>query len=168
MSLILKSEDFSEGDMLSHEHVLSADFGFGCAGNNLSPQLSWEGFVPEGTKSWAIACFDPDAPTGCGFWHWLVVDIPLSVTSLPRGAGDAGRGLLPPPAVQIRTDFGKPGYGGPCPPVGANIHRYIFTVYAVGVESLGVTGDTSAAVTSYMLNHQSLQRADLIGIFRRT
>lgn len=168
MSLLLRSADFSEGDMLGRAHVLSAEYGFGCAGENLSPQLSWEGgAVPENTESWAISCFDPDAPTGCGFWHWLVVDIPLAVRSLPRGAGNPDKGLMPSPSLEIRTDFGRPGYGGPCPPIGGNIHRYVFSLYAVGVENLGVEAQTSAAVTSARLRRQSVARADLIAIFRR-
>ena len=122
MSLILTSESFAEGDYLAHQHLLSAAYGFGCAGDNLSPQLAWTGAPPE-TKSFAVTCFDPDAPTGSGFWHWVVANIPATVNALPLGAGDPTSGKMPAGALEVRTDFGKPGYGGPCPPPGAHVHR---------------------------------------------
>ena len=160
------SESFKDGDYLPLEHALSADYGFGCAGGNLSPHLRWSEAPPD-TKSFAVTCFDPDAPTGSGFWHWVVVNIPASVTELPLGAGDEARGLLPPGALQVRTDFGKPGYGGPCPPEGDHPHRYFFTVYAVGVESLPVTADTSAAVVGFQLHFNTLAKAEIVGLFKR-
>ena len=127
--MTLTSANFSDGDYLGNDHILAESYGFGCAGGNLSPQLSWSG-APEGTKSFALTCFDPDAPTGSGFWHWVVVNIPPDVTALEAGAGSAG-GTLPAGALQVRTDFGVPGYGGPCPPEGDHPHRYIFTLFAV-------------------------------------
>ncbi|MCB1746418.1 MAG: YbhB/YbcL family Raf kinase inhibitor-like protein [Gammaproteobacteria bacterium] len=166
MALILTSESFKEGELLGTDHVLSEAFGFGCAGGNLSPQLAWQG-APDGTQSFAVTCFDPDAPTGSGFWHWVVANIPAEVSGLPLGAGDPARGAMPAGALEVRTDFGKPGYGGPCPPEGANIHRYIFTVYAVGVKELPVTADTSAAVVGFYLNFNTLEKASLIGLYRR-
>src|SRR5436305_10082603 len=107
------STSFKEGQTLAMEHVLSADYGFGCEGGNKSPQLSWSG-APEGTRSFALTCYDPDAPTGSGFWHWVVVNIPANVTELPLDAGNPRANVLPPGALQTRTDFGQPGYGGPC------------------------------------------------------
>lgn len=166
MALILTSASFNEGDMLGADHVLSEAYGFGCAGGNLSPQLAWSG-APSATQSFAVTCFDPDAPTGSGFWHWVVVNIPPTVTSLPLGAGDPARDLMPAGALEVRTDFGKPGYGGPCAPEGSNIHRYIFTVHAVGLKELPVTADTSAAVVGFYLNFNTLEKASLIGLFRR-
>ncbi len=166
MALVLTSDTFSDGQMLAEAQVLSEAFGFGCAGGNLSPQLAWSG-APAGTKSFAVTCFDPDAPTGCGFWHWLVVNIPATVTTLPLGAGDPEAGLLPAGALQTRTDFGRPGYGGPCPPPGRNVHRYIFTVHAVGVDTLPVTEDTSGAIVSFQLWANGLEKASLVGVFRR-
>src|SRR5579864_2680158 len=115
MSLTLKSNSFNDGDYLSTEYVLSADFGFGCAGGNVSPHLQWDG-APAGTKSFAVTCYDPDAPTGSGFWHWVVVNIPASVHELSSGAGNPANGMLPAGALQVRTDTGTPGYAGPCPP----------------------------------------------------
>src|SRR6516165_740766 len=117
MTMKLTSQSFKDGDYLAEKHILSAEFGFGCAGGNQSPQLSWSS-APEGTKSFAITCFDPDAPTGSGFWHWLIVNIPPNVTELALDAGNPKAPQLPRGALQTRTDFGTPGYGGPCPPAG--------------------------------------------------
>ncbi len=166
MAMTLTSASFNEGDLLGTEHILSEAFGFGCSGGNLSPQLSWSG-APAGTESFALTCFDPDAPTGSGFWHWVVANIPADVTSLPLGAGDPASGLMPAGALEVRTDFGKPGYGGPCPPQGANVHRYIFTLHAVGMKSLPVTADTSAAIVGFYLNFNTLEKVSLIGLYRR-
>ena len=130
MALILTSESFKEGQLLGAAHVLSEDYGFGCAGNNLSPQLSWSG-APDGTLSYALTCFDPDAPTGSGFWHWVVANIQTSVSSLPLGAGDPSKGAMPAGALEVRTDFGKPGYGGPLPPPGHGAHHYFFVLMAL-------------------------------------
>lgn len=162
----LSSADFQDGDYLGNDHVLSEAYGFGCAGNNLSPQLSWSG-APDGTKSFAVTCFDPDAPTGSGFWHWVVVNIPADVTSLDAGAGNPDGGKLPQGALQVRTDFGAPGYGGPCPPEGDHPHRYVFTVHAVGLDQLPVTADTSAAVVGFYLNFNTLAKATLMGLYKR-
>jgi len=166
MSLILTSASFKEGELLGVDHVLSEAFGFGCAGGNRSPQLAWSG-APAGTESFAVTCFDPDAPTGSGFWHWVVVNIPATVDALQLGAGDPAAGLMPAGALEVRTDFGKPGYGGPCPPQGANIHRYIFTLFAVGQEALQVTADTSAAIIGFQLHFNTLEKASLTGLFQR-
>lgn len=159
------STSFKDGDYLAADHILSADFGFGCAGGNRSPHLAWED-VPEGTKSFAVTCFDPDAPTGSGFWHWVVVNIPADVRELALGAGSKG-GNLPSSALQVRTDFGAPGYGGPCPPPGDHPHRYLFTLHAVGLDRLPVTADTSAAVVGFQLHFNSLAKATLMGLFKR-
>ena len=164
MAFEVRSERFSDGDYLGADHVLSESYGFGCAGANQSPQLSWSG-APDGTKSFAVTCYDPDAPTGSGFWHWVVVNIPADVTSLPVGAG-SGDGL-PDGALQTRTDFGAPGYGGPCPPEGDHPHRYLFTVHAVSADSLPVDADTSAAVIGFQLNFNTLEKATLMGLYRR-
>ncbi len=166
MPLVLTSGNFREGELLDSQHVLSEAYGFGCSGGNLSPQLSWDG-VPDGTLSFAVTCFDPDAPTGSGFWHWVVANIPANVTSLPLGAGDPAAGAMPAGALEVRTDFGKPGYGGPCPPEGANIHRYFFNVHAVDLKELPVTADTSAAIVGFYLNFHTIEKASLIGLYRR-
>ncbi len=160
------STSFKDGEYLGADHILSADYGFGCAGGNRSPQLRWED-APEGTKSFAVLCFDPDAPTGSGFWHWVVVNIPPTVTELPLDAGNPAANRLPAGALQVRTDFGKPGYGGPCPPAGDHPHRYLFTVHAVSIDRLPVSADTSAAVVGFYLNFNTLAKATLMGLFKR-
>lgn len=162
----LVSSSFRDGEYLGKEHILSADYGFGCSGGNRSPHLKWEG-APEGTKSFALTCFDPDAPTGSGFWHWVVVNIPPDATELPLDAGNPASGKLAAGALQVRTDFGRPGYGGPCPPEGDHPHRYLFTVHAVSLEKLPVTADTSAAVVGFYLNFNTLAKASLMGLFKR-
>jgi Raf kinase inhibitor-like YbhB/YbcL family protein len=165
MTFSLSSRSFENGDYLKKEFILSADFGFGCAGGNVSPHLQWSG-APAGTRSFAVTCFDPDAPTGSGFWHWLVVNIPANITELPKGVGNRG-GKLPAGSLQTRTDFGAPGYGGPCPPEGDHPHRYIFTVHAVGVEKLDVEADTSAAVVGFNLHFNTLAKVSIMGLFKR-
>ena len=165
MALTVRSADFNDGDYLGADHILAEEYGFGCAGGNRSPHISWSG-VPEGTGSFAVSCYDPDAPTGSGFWHWVVVDIPADVRELPTGAGSGGGGL-PGGALQTRTDFGRPGYGGPCPPEGDHPHRYVFTVHAVGVDALGVDADTMPAVVGFMLHFNTLEKATLMGLYKR-
>jgi Raf kinase inhibitor-like YbhB/YbcL family protein len=165
MAFKVVSDSFKDGDYLGKDHVMSADFGFGCAGGNTSPHLKWSG-APEGTKSFAITCYDPDAPTGSGFWHWLVVNIPPNVTELALGAGSAG-GKMPAGSLQTRTDCGKPGYAGPCPPEGDHPHRYLFTVFAVSKDKIEVGADTSAAVVGFNLNFATLAKASIMGLFKR-
>jgi len=165
MPFKVTSSSFKDGDYLSKVHVLSEDFGFGCAGGNQSPHLAWSG-APAGTKSFAVTCYDPDAPTGSGFWHWVVVNIPPDVTELAAGAGSAG-GKMPPGALMTRTDYGTAGYGGPCPPEGDHPHRYLFTVFAVGEEKLDVKADTSAAVIGFNLHFKTLAKAAIMGLFKR-
>jgi Raf kinase inhibitor-like YbhB/YbcL family protein len=165
MAFSVTSSSFKDGDYLPKDFILSADFGFGCAGGNKSPHLKWSG-APAGTKSFAVTCYDPDAPTGSGFWHWLVVNIPVNVSELELGAGNAG-GKLPAGALQTRTDFGAPGYGGPCPPEGDHPHRYLFTVFAVKADKLDVKADTSAAVVAFNLHFNTLAKAAIMGLFKR-
>jgi Raf kinase inhibitor-like YbhB/YbcL family protein len=117
-SMSLTSSEIKEGGTIANEQVFK---GFGCAGGNVSPGLSWSG-APSGTKSLAVSIYDPDAPTGSGWWHWVVFNIPPNVTSLPKGAGDLKTKLMPKGAIQSRTDFGADGYGGPCPPAGFDLH----------------------------------------------
>jgi Raf kinase inhibitor-like YbhB/YbcL family protein len=139
--------------------------GFGCSGGNLSPALTWSG-VPAGTRSFALLMYDPDAPTGSGWWHWLLYNLPASLTSLPAGAGDPHKNLLPAGALQGRTDFGTPGYGGPCPPPGKP-HHYHFWLYALKVDKLDVPTDATAAYISFSVHAQALGHAELTGVYGR-
>ena len=166
MEFTVRSDSFKDGDYLTKDHILSADYGFGCEGGNKSPHLAWSG-APTGTKSFAVTCFDPDAPTGSGFWHWLVVNVPPEVNELALDAGNPKVRKLPKEALQTRTDFGAPGYGGPCPPPGDHPHRYLFTVFAVGADSLSVTADTSAATIGFELNFNTLAKAAIMGLYKR-
>lgn len=124
--------------------------GFGCSGTNQSPQLSWEN-APEGTKSFAITMYDPDAPTGSGFWHWVVFDIPANVNELVTNAGNVKLNLAPKNAIQSITDYGIKGFGGPCPPEGHGLHQYIITIYALKTEKLGTNENTNPAVVGFNL-----------------
>lgn len=153
MTFTLTSTGFTDGGTLPDAQVH--------AKGNRSPQLSWSG-APEGTKSFAITCYDPDAPTGSGFWHWTVANIPADVTGLTEGASPAG---LPAGTVEGRTDFGEPGFGGAAPPAGHGPHRYIFTVFAVDTDRLDVTPENSGAVFGFNLHFHTLARASITGVY---
>lgn len=159
----LESPDLAPGATVKAQQVFK---GFGCSGGNVSPALLWK-HPPAGTRSFAVTLCDPDAPTGSGWWHWLVVNLPASTSGLPAGAGDAKGALLPSRAVQGRTDFGTPGYGGPCPPVGDKPHRYVFTVYALKVDKLDLPADAGGAMIGYQLNANALGKATLTGYYGR-
>ena len=165
MAFTVISNSFKDGDYLGKDHILSANFGFGCAGGNISPHLKWSG-APAGTKSFALTCFDPDAPTGSGFWHWVMVNIPADVSELAAGAGNPG-GKLPAGALQTRTELGATGYLGPCPPEGDHPHRYLFTVFALSKDKLDVAADTSPAVVGFNLHFATLAKAEIMGLFKR-
>lgn len=139
--------------------------GFGCDGQNISPQLSWE-HAPEGTRSFALTMYDPDAPTGSGWWHWVVFDLPKDVTDLAAGSGSLG-GKMPVGAIQSMTDFGGTGYGGPCPPSGHGQHRYIITVHALKTDKLGLDASAGAALVGFNLNQQTLAKASIIFYYGR-
>ena len=161
MALTLSSSSFKEGETLKMDHVLSADYGFGCGGGNKSPHLSWSG-VPAGTKSLAVTCFDPDAPTGSGFWHWVVFDIPADVTELPRGAGSDDKVGLPEGAIHARNDAGDQAYIGAGPPPGHGPHRYVFAVHALDVDKLGPDASASPAFVGFNLGFHTLARAVMV------
>lgn len=159
----VSSPDIKPGATISMDQVFN---GFGCTGKNISPEIKWSG-VPAKAKSLALHVYDPDAPTGSGFWHWVVVNIPLSAAGLPKNAGDPKANLMPAGALQTRTDFGMPGWGGPCPPQKDKPHRYIFTLFAVDVDKLDVGADTSAAVVGFNLHFHTVEKATFTGKFGR-
>ena len=139
--------------------------GFGCTGKNVSPALAWSG-APAGTKSFALTVYDPDAPTGSGWWHWVVYNIPASATQLAEGAGTADGKDLPEGSTQGRTDFGAPGFGGACPPVG-KAHRYVFTVFALKTDKLDIPADASAALVGFMVNGNKIGEARFTAMYGR-
>jgi len=146
--------------------------GMGCSGQNLSPALEWAN-APKGTKSFAVTMYDPDAPTGSGWWHWVMYNIPASTTALPAGIGNArGMGLIggrnaPSGSVQGNTDFGTRGYGGPCPPRGDKPHRYHITVFALKVDKLDLPGNATAAMVGFNLNANRVATARVTGLYSR-
>lgn len=140
--------------------------GFGCAGKNRSPELVWEN-PPAGTKSFAVTVYDPDAPTGSGWWHWVIFNIHADVRRLPADAGNVNLPLAPKGSIQSMTDFGKPGYGGACPPKGHGVHRYIFTVFALDVESLALDSSATAATVGFHLNQHALAKARITVSYSR-
>lgn len=157
----LKSKDL--GGQISNAQMLNA---FGCNGENKSPQLEWSN-APAGTKSFAVTMYDVDAPTGSGYWHWVVYNIPATTGELKQDAGNVSKKLLPVGAIQGNSDFGVPGYGGPCPPVGDRPHAYIFTVYALSVDELPIDKLSTAPNTGFVLNGNLLAKASLIVYSKR-
>jgi Raf kinase inhibitor-like YbhB/YbcL family protein len=140
--------------------------GFGCSGENKSPALKWSG-APKDAKSFAVTVYDPDAPTGSGWWHWIVINIPASVIELDAGAGTANSTTLPKGALQGRSDFGVAAWGGACPPKGDKPHRYIFTVYALKTDKLDIPADATAALTGYMIHANALGKAGFTAKYGR-
>lgn len=163
MAFVLRSPSIAEGQTLDRQFVHHA---MGAGGENRSPALSWEG-APAGTRSFALTMYDPDAPTGSGWWHWVVYDLPASATGLPEGAGAAGGAGLPAGAKQGRTDFGSKEYGGAAPPPGHGPHRYIFTLYALNTDKLDVPEDASAAYVGFMIHFAKLGEARLTAKYER-
>jgi Raf kinase inhibitor-like YbhB/YbcL family protein len=157
----LTSPQMQTGQQMAMEHVFNS---FGCTGGNISPELKWSG-VPKGTKSLALTVYDPDAPTGSGWWHWLIFNIDPGTTGLPANAGDVNAHLAPAGSVQGRTDYGSTGYGGPCPPPGDKPHHYIFTLYALDVARLQLDETASAAMVGYNLNAHALDKAQMTVLF---
>jgi len=167
--LVLTSNVMAEGFYLTSSDVqgqISNDQvfnGFGCSGKNISPQLSWKN-APTGTQSFAITVYDPDAPTGSGWWHWLVFNIPNSVDHLKTGASNKA---MPSGAVESITSYGAKGFGGACPPKGDKAHRYIFTVYALNTKEIKQGVDATPALIGYFLNSHAISKASIMAYFGR-
>jgi Raf kinase inhibitor-like YbhB/YbcL family protein len=157
----LKSDQI--GGQLTIEQVYA---GFGCTGKNVSPELKWVN-APKNAKSFAVTVYDPDAPTGSGWWHWVIFNIPADVAELKTGAGDPQKKIAPAGSVQSVTDYGKPGFGGACPPVGDRPHRYVFTVFALDIPKLDLDEKAGAALVGFMLNQHAIAKASLIAYYGR-
>jgi len=162
-ALELTSPDIESGATLNDKQVFN---GFGCSGDNISPALAWDD-VPKGTKSFALMVYDPDAPTGSGWWHWVAFNIPADARTLAAGAGTITAGLMPDGVIQGRTDFGTAGYGGACPPAGHGQHRYQFRLFALSVESLPLGEKASAAMVGYMVQQNALESAVIEAVYQR-
>jgi len=158
----LSSTDIVAGKFMNKSQEFQ---GFGCSGENTSPQLSWSG-APDGTKAFAVFAYDPDAPTGSGWWHWQIVNIDKNVNTLVVGAGDAKSKIAPTGSVQIKNDYGFAGFGGACPPEGHGVHRYQFTVYALS-KKLSLPEDASGALTGYMVKANSLASSTIEALYKR-
>lgn len=160
---LVSSAEIKPGATIAEAQVFK---GFGCEGGNVSPSLAWRN-PPAGTKSFAVTVYDPDAPTGSGWWHWVMFNIPADVLSVPVGVGNPASGQTPKGAVQSKTDFGKPGYGGPCPPKGDKPHRYVFTVHALKVDKIDADENASGAMVGFMLNANALAKASFTATYGR-
>lgn len=136
----------------------------GCGGENVSPALTWSG-APDGAKSFAVTVYDPDAPTGSGWWHWQVFNIPADVNELATGASMTD--AMPEGAIESFSDYEKQGFGGACPPEGDPPHRYIFKVFALDVETLPLTAESSQAKIGFHLNAHALDTAEFIATYSR-
>ncbi len=162
-SFELTSDDVINGQPLNSAQVSGQ---MGAGGGDVSPQLTWSGF-PEGTKSFAVTVYDPDAPTASGFWHWAVADVPVTTTSLDSGAGDAQGSGLPAGALQLHNDAGMTGYIGAAPPAGHGPHHYYIVVHALDVETLGLPATASPAYLGFNLFMHGLARAILVGTYEQ-
>jgi hypothetical protein len=161
--LVLTSPDVHAGQQMANAQVFK---GMNCTGANISPALQWRG-APAEAKSFALTVYDPDAPTGSGWWHWVTYNIPAGTTRLAAGAGDPGKSLMPAGSAQGNTDFGTPGYGGPCPPQGDKPHHYIFTLYALDVAKLDVPPSATAAYVGFNLHAHTIAKTTLTALYGR-
>lgn len=160
-SFEVSSSDVVDGQQMALDQAHES-----AGGKSMSPSLAWTE-APEGTKSYAVTCFDPDAPTGSGFWHWVVLNIPADVNSLTANSGVEGDDSLPEDALQLRNDFGKKAFGGAAPPKGDGAHRYVFTIHALDVDTLNLPADSSPAMAGFMISQHTLARAEIVPTYTR-
>ena len=153
----LSSPVLAPNEPLKNQQVFN---GFGCSGENISPELHWKN-IPVGTKSFAMTVYDPDAPSGSGWWHWVVFNLPAETTKLPLNAGSIDKHLMPNGAIQSRTDFGTAGFGGACPPAGDKPHRYQFTIYALKTDKLPLDSMSPAAMVGFYIHQNLIEKATI-------
>lgn len=161
--LQISSLNISPNSTISNKHVFK---GFGCSGENISPQISWNN-APIGTKSYALTVYDPDAPTGSGWWHYVAINIPATYSELPANFGATNSFKTKDGINQVRNDFGIYNFGGPCPPQGDKKHRYFFTIHALKVEKLDVPESATAALAGFMINQNTIAKASFAGYYGR-
>lgn len=157
-SFSLESSDVADGETVDPKFTHPS-----VGGGNVSPQLTWSGF-PSETRGFAVTCFDPDAPTGSGFWHWAVINVSVSTTNLAQGA--SGTDAMPDGAVEGRNDFGSYGWGGCAPPAGDRPHRYVFTVHALDLDHLDLDADTPLGQIGFNLTFHTIAKATMRPIFQ--
>ncbi len=165
LAVMLTAGNFTlQSNDLKGQLTMEQEFnGFGCTGKNISPELSWSN-APEGTKSFALTVYDPDAPTGSGWWHWIIVNIPADVDHISQGVTAA---TLPKGAIETMTDYGNAGFGGACPPKGDKPHEYRFTIHALDVEKLDVNAQSDSALVGFMINQHTIQKATVVSYYQR-
>lgn len=159
----LSSAEIAPGSTIKAAQVMN---NMGCTGNNVSPSFSWKG-APANTKSFALTMYDPDAPTGSGFWHWVVYNIPADAKGIAAGAGDPKKTALPAGSVQGNTDMAAPGYIGPCPPAGDKAHHYVFTLYALDAKLEGIPANATAAYVGFNIHGHTLGKATFTALYGR-
>lgn len=159
----LTSTDIKDGELMAKAQEFN---GFGCSGEDTSPHLQWQN-PPAGTKSFAVTAYDPDAPTGSGWWHWQLVNIPKNVNVLLAGAGAVTGSAAPEGSRHIANDYGVSGFGGACPPQGHGVHRYRFTIHALSVENLALPENASGALAGYMINANTIESSTIEALYRR-
>jgi Raf kinase inhibitor-like YbhB/YbcL family protein len=162
--LTLTSEDVVQGGYMDKKQEFN---GFGCSGEDLSPHLKWSN-PPIGTKSFAITAYDPDAPTGSGWWHWQVINLPSNVLELATNAGSVKQNLLPTGGEHIQNDYGTKGFGGACPPKGHGVHHYRFTVHALSIEKIELPENASSALTGYMINANTIESSTIESLYKKS
>jgi len=163
-TLVAKGLTLTSQDLIGQMSINQVFNGFGCSGKNMSPQLKWIS-SPIGTKSFAITIYDPDAPTGSGWWHWIIFDISKDVNQILTNASVLN--ILPKGVIQSKTDFGKNEFGGACPPKGSKAHAYITTIYALDIDRLGLDENTNPALVGYMINLHTIEKSSIVTYYKR-